>query len=183
MRELSITELDEKATELAQNVLGMDFTPPPPFWIWAQSMDLAEHVEPLGAYCRKKSHLPVRLRELSVLIVGRHHRSPFAWWAHFEDAIAAGVSRESLERLARGEDPQFPNADEDVAYRFASTLLEVHVVDDDLFAETKEVLGIEGLVDLLGCLGSFSMSAWGLNVFKLGIDDGTPWPFPDTEPF
>jgi hypothetical protein len=32
-------------------------------------------------------------------------------------------------------------------------------------------------------MGSFSMSAWGLNVFKLGIDDGLPWPFPDIEPF
>ncbi len=181
MRELSITELDDEAQALATRVLG-DYTPPPPFWIWAQSMGLAEHCEPLGAYCRKESKLPVRLRELSVLIVGRHNRAPFAWWAHYESAIEAGVPRDALDRLAAGEDPAFTAKDEDVAYRFCRTVLEDHVVSDELYAETREVLGIEGLIDLLGCLGSFSMSAWGLNVFKLGIDDGTAWPYPDTEP-
>ncbi|MDR1189546.1 MAG: carboxymuconolactone decarboxylase family protein [Bifidobacteriaceae bacterium] len=181
MRTLAITELDAAAQALAERVLG-DYTPPPPFWIWAQSMDLAEHVEPLGAYCRKRSHLPARLRELSVLIVGRHNRSPFAWWAHYESAIDAGVPRECLDRLAAGQDPAFRARDEDVAHRFATTVLERHVVGDELFEEAKAELGIEGLVDLLGCMGSFSMSAWGLNVFKLGLDDDTPWPYPDTAP-
>jgi 4-carboxymuconolactone decarboxylase len=183
MRELSVSKLDDRAEALRVRVLGPDFKAPPPFWIWAQSIGLAEHVEPLGAYCRHQSHLPRRLRELSVLIVARHHRSPFAWWAHFEDAIAAGVSRDSLERLSRGEDPGFAAADEDVAYRFATAVLDRHTVDDALFAETRQTLGIEGLVDFLGCMGSFSMSSWGLNVFRLGLDDGTPWPFADTEPF
>lgn len=183
MRELSVTELDGRAEELRARVLGPDFQAPPPFWIWAQSIGLAEHVEPLGAYCRHQSRLPQRLRELSVLIVARHHRSPFAWWAHFEDAIRVGVSREGLERLSRGADPAFAAADEDVACRFATAVLERHTAGDALFAETRATLGIEGLVDILGCMGSFSMSSWGLNVFKLGLDDGTPWPFADTDPF
>ncbi|MDR1824663.1 MAG: hypothetical protein LBR27_04945 [Bifidobacteriaceae bacterium] len=183
MRELSVTELDARALALRQRVLGEIDHTPPPFWIWAQSIGLAEHVEPLGGYCRGTANLPKRLRELSVLIVGRHNRSPFAWWAHFDSAIEAGVPKACLERLAAGQDPQFEALDEDVAYRFTKAVLEDHHVSDQLYAETREVLGIEGLVDLLGCLGSFSMSAWGLNTFELGIDDGTPWPFPDTDPF
>lgn len=183
MRELSITSLSDEALALADRIGVRQFGPPPPFWIWAQSLGLAEHVEPLGAYCRTESHLPQRLRELSVLFVARQHRSPFAWYAHYDQAIEAGVSREALDRLAAGEPPAFTGEDEDVAFRFSDTLMNQHVISDELFAETKEKLGIEGLVDLLGCLGSFSMSAWGLNVFKLGLDDGTEWPFPDTEPF
>ncbi|WP_084099540.1 carboxymuconolactone decarboxylase family protein [Demequina sp. NBRC 110051] len=182
MRDLSITELSPEAVDLAAQVLGADVVPPPPFWLWAQSLGLAAHVEPLGAYCRHESKLSKRVRELSVLLVGRHWRSPFAWWAHYDDAIEAGVPREALDRLARGDEPGFDAADEDVAWRFSQALLVTHAVPDALFAEAREVLGDEGLMDLIGCFGSFSMSAWALNTFQAGMEESTPWPFPDTPP-
>lgn len=180
MRDLEITSLDDRAEALRGRLLGPGGFAPPPFWVWAQSIDLAEHVEPLGDYCRNRTHLPAALWEITVLVVARHHRSPFAWWAHYEDAITAGAPKECLDRLASGEEPAFPAPDTDLGYRVITALLDQHGLSDELFAEATARFGQVGLVDLLGCMGSFSMSAWGLNAFKVGIDDGTPWPFPDT---
>ncbi|MBT0772894.1 hypothetical protein KIH74_28385 [Kineosporia sp. J2-2] len=186
MRKLDVTELDDRGSALRDRILGPGTVPPPPFWIWSQNMDCAEVVEPLGDYCRNRTHLPPGLWELTVLVVARHHRSPFAWYAHYEDAVAGGVPRECLDRLATGQDPAFTDPAVELAHRVMTTLLVRHHLPEPLFAEAVSAFGQSGLIDLLGCMGSFSMSAWALNAFRVGLDDGDDaraWPFPDTEPF
>jgi len=182
VRDLAITTLDDRSSALRDQIIGPGTPPPPPFWIWTQNIDAAERVEPLGDYCRNRTGLPKGLWELTVLVVARHNRSPFAWYAHYDDAIAGGVPRECLDRLAAGAPPDFPDPEVDLAYRVMMiSLLDRHRLDDALFAEAADTFGQTGLVDLLACMGSFSMSAWALNAFE--VADDKPLPFPDTEPF
>jgi hypothetical protein len=39
------------------------------------------------------------------------------------------------------------------------------------------------LVDIIGCLGNFSMLAMLLNTFQVDLKDGDPEPFPDVHGF
>ncbi|MDT0144531.1 carboxymuconolactone decarboxylase family protein [Microbacterium sp. PRC9] len=175
MRDLP-EDLDDRATALLSRVVPGGFVPPP-FRIWAQSIDLAEHVEPLGKYCREESALSPAARELVILLAAERLRSPGAWQAHADKALAAGLPRETLDALASGTEPALPDAELSATYRLADRLLAARGVDDETFDRARDALGTRGIVDLIGCLGSFAMSAWALNAFRMGFDDAAAWPF------
>ncbi|MFJ4617002.1 carboxymuconolactone decarboxylase family protein [Streptomyces sp. NPDC088812] len=146
-------------------------------------MELAHWVENLGAYCRNRSRFPQRLRELSVLIAARHFDSQAAWNAHIQQAVEEGVPAECLDRLARGEDPAFEAEDERVFHAFAHEMLHDHFVTDETCAAALALFGEDGVLDLIGCVGSFSMSAMMLNTFHVPIRPHLPRPFPDVDGF
>jgi hypothetical protein len=55
-------------------------------------------------------------------------------------------------------------------------------VSDDTFARAMAVLGEQGMADLIGCLGNFSMLAMLLNTFQVDLQPVEP-PFPDVHGF
>ncbi|MFI6551108.1 carboxymuconolactone decarboxylase family protein [Streptomyces prunicolor] len=184
MRLTPLTTLTPEQTELLETIVGPGVEePPPPFLVWARNMELAHWVENLGAYCRNESRFPQRLRELSVLIVGRHFDSQSAWNAHYEQAIAEGVPAECLDRLARGEDPGFKAEDERLFHAFAHEMLEDHFVSEETYGAALALFGEDGLLDLIGCVGSFSMSAMMLNTFQVPLRDHLPRPFAEIDGF
>ncbi|MEW1642316.1 carboxymuconolactone decarboxylase family protein [Streptomyces sp. NPDC091219] len=184
MRLTPITRLTPEQTELLETIVGPGAEePPPPFLVWARNMELAHWVENLGRYCRNESRFPQRIRELSVLICGRHFDSQAAWNAHVQQAVQEGVPADCLERLARGEDPQFKAEDERVFHAFAHEMLYDHFVTDETYAEAIALFGEEGVLDLIGCIGSFSMSAMMLNTFQVLLRPHLPRPFADVDGF
>ncbi|MFF4253839.1 carboxymuconolactone decarboxylase family protein [Streptomyces sp. NPDC001663] len=184
MRLTPLTSLTPEQKELLTAIVGPRVEePPPPFLAWARNMELAHWVEHLGRYCRNESRFPQRLRELSVLIAGRHFDSQSAWNAHYEQAIAEGVPAECLDRLARGEAPEFKAEDERVFHAFAHEMLYDHFVTDETYAEAMALFGEQGVLDLIGCIGSFSMSAMMLNIFQIPLREYLPRPFPEIDGF
>jgi 4-carboxymuconolactone decarboxylase len=152
-----------------------------PFLVWLRSPELCERVEALGAYCRFESALAPRLRELSLLIAARHFDAQYSWNAHVDKAVDAGVDRAALERLARRVDPEFTSEDERLLYRFATEVLEEHFVSDETFAAALAAFGDQGLVDLIGSLGNYSMLAMLLNTFQVDLQADRTAPFPDVQ--
>lgn len=150
-----------------------------PFLIWLRSPELCERVEALGAFCRFESALAPRLRELSLLIAARHFDAQYSWNAHVDKAVDAGLAREALDRLARGEDPGFDDPEAEILHRFAVEVLGDHFVADETFAAALDAFGDQGVVDLIGCLGIFSMLAMLLNTFQVDLQPGRSAPFPD----
>jgi 4-carboxymuconolactone decarboxylase len=55
-------------------------------------------------------------------------------------------------------------------------------VSDETFAAGLAEFGEAGLVDLIGCLGNFSMLAMLLNTFQVDLQDVEP-PYPDVHGF
>ena len=88
------------------------------------------------------------------------------------------MSEEALKALANLEEPAFGRADEQVLYQFSKEILQDHFVRDDTFAAALAQFGDRGLVDLIGCLGNFSMLAMLLNAFQVDLQDVPP-PYPD----
>ena len=183
MRLAPLENLSSRQAEISERIASRRGATRGPFLVWLRSPELCERVEALGAFCRFESALPIRLRELSLLIAARHFDAQYSWNAHIEKAVDAGVARESLERLARREDPEFAASDERVLYRFATEVLDDHFVSDETFAAGLATLGEQGLVDLVGSLGNFSMLAMLLNTFQVDLQPGRPAPFPDVRGF
>jgi 4-carboxymuconolactone decarboxylase len=120
----------------------------------------------------------MRLSELSLLIAARFRDAQYSWNAHVNKAIDAGVSPEAIKALAALEDPDFGKQDEQVLYQFSREILQDHFVSDETFAAALAEFGEAGLVDLIGCLGNYSMLAMLLNAFQVDLQDVPP-PYPD----
>jgi 4-carboxymuconolactone decarboxylase len=179
MRLPALTEFSPRQQQVSDAIAAKRGATRGPFLIWLRSPELAEKVDALGAYCRFDSSINERLRELSLLIAARHFDARYSWNAHHLKAIAAGVRAEAITELAENKVPAFANADEQLLYTFASQVLGDHFVDQETFDAALAEWGEAGVVDIIGCLGNFSMLAMLLNTFEVDLKPGDPEPFPD----
>ena len=93
-------EMTARQQEIAARIAGRRGAVRGPFQVWLNSPELCERVEALGAFLRWESSLPLRLRELSLLLAARHFDAQYSWNAHHKKAIEAGVTAESIKELA-----------------------------------------------------------------------------------
>jgi 4-carboxymuconolactone decarboxylase len=178
MRLPALTDLSARQQEISDRITARRGGTRGPFLVWLRSPELCEKVEALGAYCRFASALDPRIRELSLLIAARHFDAQYSWNAHAGRAAELGVSRAALAELAENAEPHFASRDEQVAYQFSIEILRDHFVRDETFAAALGEFGEQGLVDLVGSLGNFSMLAMLLNAFQVNLQPVQP-PFPD----
>jgi 4-carboxymuconolactone decarboxylase len=182
MRLPALTALSPRQQEISDRITSRRGGTRGPFLVWLRSPELCDRVEALGAYCRFESSLNPRLRELSLLIAARHWDAQYSWNAHVGKAADLGVSRDSLEALAQRREPHFSRRDEEVVYQFSAEILRDHFVSDATFAAALTELGEQGVVDLIGSLGNFSMLAMLLNACQVDLQPVQP-PFPDVHGF
>ena len=178
MRLPALTSMSPRQQEISDRISSRRGGTRGPFLVWLRSPELCEKVEALGAYCRFDSSLDPRLRELSLLIAARHWDAQYSWNAHIGKAVDFGVSRESLEALAEHREPDFAHQDEQIVYQFSTEILGDHFVSEATFAAALAELGEQGVVNLIGSLGNFSMLAMLLNTFEVNLQPVEP-PFPD----
>jgi 4-carboxymuconolactone decarboxylase len=176
---LSVDQLSPRQKTLYERIAGKRGAVRGPFQVWLHSAELCDRVEALGAYVRFDCSLPEKLREFSILITARFWDAQHSWNAHLDKAIAAGLPREVAQAVAQRREPEFRAEDERVFYRFCMEMLQDHFVSDATFAAALEVFGNQGVVDIIGCLGNFSMLAMCLNAFQVDLDPNKPPPFQD----
>jgi 4-carboxymuconolactone decarboxylase len=172
-------EMTPRQREVADRIAGRRGAVRGPFRVWLNSPELCDRVEALGAFLRFDSSLPLRLRELSLLIAARHFDAQYSWNAHWEKAVSEGIPAEAVRAIAERRLPLFDRAEDDAFYRFCVELLENHFVSEETFAEARKHFGAQGLVDTVGSLGNFSMLALCLNAFEVDLQADREPPFPD----
>jgi len=148
-----------------------------PFNVLLRSPELADTVQRVGAHLRFNSSLPARLNELAIIINARFWGSKYEWHAHRQLAIKAGVPDALADDLAQGRRPAGMKADEEVVYDFCTTLHQKHFVDDALFERAKAALGEQGVVDLVGVSGYYTLVSMVLNVAEIPLPAGVPSPW------
>ncbi len=176
---LSPEQLSPRQQELAARIAGKRGQVRGPYLCWLHSPELCDRVESLGAYVRFDCSLPEKLREFSILITARYWDAQHSWNAHLDKAIAAGLPPEVPKAIAEGRKPEFRADDERVFFEFSMQLLEDHFVSDETFAEALQLFGNQGVVDIIGCLGNFSMLSFCLNAFQVDLDPTKEPPFAD----
>jgi len=176
---LPVDQLSARQKALYERIAGKRGAVRGPFQVWLHSPELCDRVEALGAYVRFDCSLSEKLREFSILITARHFDAQHSWNAHVEKAIAAGLPREVTQAIAEHREPRFEAEDERAFYQFCREVLQQHFVSDATFAAAQAIFGNQGVVDIIGCLGNFSMLAMCLNAFQVDLDPGKQPPFAD----
>ena len=113
----------------------------------------------------------------------RRSTAPVTHRAGADEAIAAGIPATALRAIAEHRQPHFDTSDEQVFYTFCVEMLENHFVSDATFAAALDEFGNQGVVDIIGCLGNFSMLAMCLNAFQVDLDPKRTPPYPDIRGF
>jgi 4-carboxymuconolactone decarboxylase len=150
-----------------------------PYQVWLYSPELCERVEALGAYLRWESAMPAKFRELSLLMAARAFDAQYSWNAHTEAAIKEGIRPETLAAIAERRPPPFNDEEERVFFTFATEVLEDHFVRRETFDAAHKAFGSQGIVDIVGALGTFSMLGMLLNTFEVDLQKDRAPPYPD----
>lgn len=148
-----------------------------PFLAWIASPEFAQHAQRLGAFCRYRTGLPLRLSELAILVTAARWRAQAEWQIHHPIAIEAGVPAVVADSIRRGERPVFGEPDDELIFDFASELYETKRVSDTTFEKAMHRFGRETTVNLVGLLGYYALVAMTLNVFDVRIGNESALPF------
>jgi 4-carboxymuconolactone decarboxylase len=145
---------------------------PGPLAVWLHRPGLATQAQALGRYCRYETSLPTRLSELAILITGRIWGSEFEWYVHKPIALEAGVPAAVVEAIRTGAEPVFEHEDEAALHAFAVALHRERQVPDRVYERALAALGQDGVVDLVGLLGYYTLISMTINAFEVGLPEG-----------
>jgi 4-carboxymuconolactone decarboxylase len=106
-------------------------------------------------------------------------RASFEFAAHAPLAIQGGLSADAVEAIRIGESPRFEAEDETAVYAFSRELLDEHRVNDTTYDRLKACIDEQGVVEVIGLLGYYTMVSMTLNVFEVLLREGMEDPFAD----
>ena len=147
-----------------------------PFIPLMRSPELMDRLQRVGEYLRFGSSVPAKLNELAMCIVARHWTNQFEWAIHYPLASKGGVARSTLDALAEGRRPESMPPDEALVHDFLGELLATHGVSETTYGRARELLGEQGVIDLVGLAGYFAALCMVMNVAH------TPPPASDVVP-
>ena len=148
-----------------------------PFVPLLTSAELCSRVEKLGVFIRYDCGVPMRLRELAILVVATHWQADYEWFAHAPIAAAQGVPDEAIQAIGHGQDPALDAAPDRAVHAFVAELLRTGRVADAAYAPVQALLGDQGTVELTALVGYYSLLAMQLNVFQVRPPPTVPIPW------
>jgi 4-carboxymuconolactone decarboxylase len=128
-----------------------------PFVPLLRSPELCTHVQRTGEYLRYRSAIGLRLSELAILVTACHWVQQVEWSIHAPIALREGISPQVVQALAEGRRPDYARADEALVHDFTQQCLRERRVRDETWAAAAQALGEQGVVDLLGIVGYYTM--------------------------
>lgn len=141
------------------------------FTMWAYSEATIRPVIELGAAQFAGLRLSRLRRELITLATARRAKSEYEWVQHVAPARAAGATDEQLAALDRGEltAPCFDEADQ-ALLAFAVAVVDGPSVPDPIFEAARRCVDDRQLVEVVGLVGYYWMTARICTVFDLELD-------------
>jgi 4-carboxymuconolactone decarboxylase len=143
-----------------------------PFKMLMHNPKAADAVQRMGAYLRFDGKIDGRLRELAIIMTGRHWTAQYEWYAHASIAEKEGLDTAIIDAVAERRRPDFKNKDEEVIYNFVTELNEQHKVSDASFKAAQDLLGNDGVVELIMLCGHYSVISMVLNTFEVEVPGG-----------
>ena len=138
---------------------------------------LGDAVQSVGAAIRFGGTLSPLVREVAILAVAAHHRSPFEWWAHEPIARRAGLRDDQIRDLYSGRTPTFDDEAATAAHALAVVLLAGRHPDDEVFGAARDALGDGGVMELVTLVGYYNLLAQLMDTFNIDVPAGELSPF------
>jgi 4-carboxymuconolactone decarboxylase len=147
-----------------------------PFVPLLRSPEVMNRARAMGDYLRFNSVLPPRLSEFAIIITARKWTQQYEWEVHAPLARQGGLSADIIAAIADGRRPMQMAADEAVIYDFCDELWRLQSVSDPTYARAVAAFGEQGVIDILGISGYYSMLAMVLNTTRAPLPPGRPAP-------
>jgi 4-carboxymuconolactone decarboxylase len=147
-----------------------------------RSPDMLNPLRALSDYLRFNSTLPPRLSEFVIIITAREWTSQYEWNAHHRLAMRGGLSPEIAAAVAEGRRPDGMAADEAAVYDFCMELHRNRSVSDATYARALEMFGEQGIMDMIGLSGWYTLVSMVLNTARVPLPENAPQrlePFPN----
>lgn len=184
MTEDRLPPLPESRWNAAQRACAQEIIEGPrgavvePFIPLLRSPELCTHAQRLGEYLRYRSAIGLRLSELAILVTARHWSQPVEWAIHAPIAVREGIDAAAVHAIGLDQPPLLVRSDEQVVYDFATQSLADKNVDDATWAAAQSELGEQGVVDLLGIIGYYTMLSVVMNGARTPAPTHTTTPLP-----
>ncbi len=144
-----------------------------PFEPLMHSPQVMSQARAMGDYLRYKSAIGTTLSELAILVTAREWSQDYEWTVHYPIALKAGIKVDIADAVGDGRRPAGMSDDEEIVYEFTTELLRTRRVSDRTFARADKRFGKQGVVDLTGIAGYYTLLAMELNVAQYaGPKDG-----------
>ena len=149
-----------------------------PFQVLLRSPALCAAAQQMGSYLRFECPLDKRLIELATIVVARSWSQQYEWFGHSVDAVKVGVAAETVAAIAEGRRPRDLPEDEEIVYDFITELLATKGVSDATYERAVAKFGEQGVVDITGMVGYYTLLAAQMNVARTARPEGKPEPLP-----
>ena len=113
---------------------------------------------------------------MAICMAGRKWTAQYEFYAHRKLGIDAGLSPAILDAIAEGKTPANMSADETIVYNFATALLANGNVPDAHYQPALDRFGENGVMDLVGAVGYYTIVSMVLNVADVQLPPGEPKP-------
>ena len=164
------TETQKKAAiefraERMQDVFG-------PFVPLSRSPQLMMDAARMGTYLRFGNTLPRALSEFAIILQARRWSQEYEWYVHAADARTAGLPEAIIQAAAEGRRPEGMTDEQEIVYEFGRELNDNRAVSDRTYARALARFGEQGVMDLVGVNGFYSLISMVLNVGRAALPPG-----------
>ena len=149
-----------------------------PFVPLLRSPEFMSRLQKTGEYLRFESSIGTKLTEFTILLTARQWTQQYEWDVHHPLALRAGLTPEIVAAVAEGRRPVGMAEDESIVYDFCAELHQNQSVSDATYARAVRRYGEQGVIDLVGVVGYYTMLAMIMNVARTPLPEGTPRPLP-----
>lgn len=118
-----------------------------------------------------EGRLPKRVREVAILSTGAGFGARYEIYAHEITGAEAGLSRAQIAALAAGERPSGLSDEEAIARDVARVLVAGRIVPSSTYERAVELLGRDGVGELVFLIGGYGLIAMLLNAFDVPVPD------------
>ena len=169
-----MTDLQKKyAEEIIKGPRGALYGPFVPL---IRSPELMDRAQRMGEHLRFKSAIGNKLSELVILIVARQWTQQVEWYIHDPIAIKVGIKPETVRAIAEGRRPAGMSEDEEIVYDFCTELHVNKSISDATYDRAVKRFGEQGVMDMLGINGYYTLLAMIMNGTRTAVPDGKPAP-------
>ena len=132
----------------------------------------------MGEYLRYRNAIGTRLSELVILLIARFWSQQVEWAIHAPIAATVGVADDTIAAIAAGRRPTTLTDDEALVYDLTFEINVNHDISDATFDRALARFGEQGVIDLLGINGYYTLLAMVMNGARTAPAESTTAPLP-----
>jgi 4-carboxymuconolactone decarboxylase len=165
-----LTEAQKKAIEEFKAARSADISGP--FVPLLRSPEVMTRARAMGDYVRFRSSLPPRLSEFVILLTARRWTQQYEWNAHAPLAVKGGLKESIVKAVADGRPPEGLAEDEAIVFALFDEIQRNQSVSDATYARALAKIGEQGIIDVMGITGYYTLLAMVMNTARTPLPDG-----------